>query len=98
MLSIAATLMTAALVLVALLLILLVLMQRPRQEGLSPAIGAGITEHLWGPQTSTVLHRATVWLGALLFLLSLSLAMVKNAQHRAEHSLTVPAAVETSGK
>ena len=98
MLSLAATLITAALVLVALLLILLVLMQRPRQEGLSPAIGAGLTEHIWGPQTPTVLHRGTVWLGTLLFVLSLSLAMVKKAQHHAEYSLTVPVAVETSGK
>ncbi|HWB03758.1 MAG TPA: preprotein translocase subunit SecG [Verrucomicrobiales bacterium] len=72
--------LTATQIIVCLLLVLLVLMQRPRHEGLSPAIGGGITDAIWGPQTNSVLHKGTVSLGVLLFVLSLALSMVKSAQ------------------
>jgi len=59
---------------VCLLMILVVLMQRSKQEGLGAAFGGGFTESVWGAQTSQVLVKTTVWLAALFFILSISLA------------------------
>lgn len=61
-------------VLVCLFMILVVLMQRSKQEGLGAAFGGGFTESVWGAQTSQVLVKTTVWLAALFFILSISLA------------------------
>src|SRR5258708_25343254 len=51
-----------------------IMMQRSKQEGLGAAFGGGFTESIWGAQTSQVLVKATVWLAALFFILSISLA------------------------
>lgn len=67
----------ALLVLSCLLLILLVLMQRPKQEGLGAAFGAGVTDQIWGSQTTNVLQKGTVYLAVLFFGLSLSLTILK---------------------
>lgn len=61
-------------VLVCLFMILVVLMQRSKQEGLGAAFGGGFTDSVWGAQTSQVLVKTTVWLAALFFILSISLA------------------------
>jgi preprotein translocase subunit SecG len=53
---------------------LVVLMQRSKQEGLGAAFGGGFTESVWGAQTSQVLVKTTVWLAAIFFILSISLA------------------------
>lgn len=66
---------------VCLLMILVVLMQRSKQEGLGAAFGGGFTESVWGAQTSQVLVKATVWLAALFFILSIGLARLYS--HRA---------------
>jgi preprotein translocase subunit SecG len=58
-------------VIVSLLIILLVLMQRPKNEGLGAAFGGGMTENLFGAQTSNVLQTITRWLGGLFFSLTL---------------------------
>jgi preprotein translocase subunit SecG len=68
-------------VIVCLLMCLVVLMQRSKQEGLGAAFGGGFTESVWGAQTSQVLVKATVWLAAFFFLLSISLARLYS--HRA---------------
>jgi preprotein translocase subunit SecG len=57
------------------------MMQRSKQEGLGAAFGGGFTESVWGAQTSQVLVKATVWLAALFFILSISLARLYS--HRA---------------
>ena len=80
-LDISIVLVTIALVVVCLLMILLVLMQRPKQEGLGAAFGAGVTDQIWGSQTTNVLQKGTTYMGVLLFVLSLSLAMMKSAQN-----------------
>jgi len=49
-------------------------MQRSKQEGLGAAFGGGITESVWGAQTSQVLVKATVWATVIFFGLSLTLA------------------------
>jgi len=60
---------------------LVIMMQRSKQEGLGAAFGGGFTESVWGAQTSQVLVKATVWLAALFFILSISLARLYT--HRA---------------
>ena len=57
-----------------LLMCLVVLMQRSKQEGLGAAFGGGFTESVWGAQTSQVLVKTTVWLAAIFFIISISLA------------------------
>ena len=81
-LDISIVLVTIALIVVCLLLILLVLMQRPKQEGLGAAFGAGVTDQIWGSQTTNVLQKGTVYMGVLLFVLSLTLAMMKATKAR----------------
>lgn len=61
-------------IIVSLLIILLVLMQRPKNEGLGAAFGGGMTENLFGAQTTTVLSTITRWLGAIFFALTLLLS------------------------
>ena len=60
---------------------LVIMMQRSKQEGLGAAFGGGFTESVWGAQTSQVLVKATVWLAALFFVLSIGLARLYS--HRA---------------
>jgi preprotein translocase subunit SecG len=61
-------------VLVSLLIILTTLMQRPKNEGLGAAFGGGMTENLFGAQTTNVLQNITRWLGAGFFALTLLLS------------------------
>jgi len=68
-------------VVTSVLMCLVVLMQRSKQEGLGAAFGGGFTESVWGAQTSQVLVKATVWLAALFFIFSISLARLYS--HRA---------------
>lgn len=65
------------------LMILLVLMQRPKQEGLGAAFGAGVTDQVFGARTTNVLQRGTVYLASMFFILALTLAVLighKNKQ------------------
>lgn len=64
------------LVLVCLLMIIAVLMQRPRSEGLGAAFGGGMTENLFGAQTTHILQKFTVWLGGAFFGITLLLAIL----------------------
>jgi len=64
------------LVIICLLMILTILMQRPKSEGLGAAFGGGLTDNLFGAQTTTVLTKFTVWLGALFFLLTLVISVL----------------------
>src|SRR3954453_4694869 len=63
-------------VLVSLLMILVILMQRPKSEGLGAAFGGGMTENLFGAQTTNVLQTFTRYLGALFFGLTLLLSFL----------------------
>lgn len=84
MLSIVINILLAVHVLVSLLIILLVLMQRPKSEGLGAAFGGGMTDNLFGAQSTNVLQTITRWLGCIFFALTLvlSLLYVKTAQHK----------------
>ena len=71
-------------ILVSLLIILLVLMQRPKNEGLGAAFGGGMTDNLFGAQTTNVLQSGTRWLGGIFFCLTLLLSFlyVKNGSSK----------------
>ena len=63
-------------VVVALLMLLVILMQRPRSEGLGAAFGGGVTENIFGAQTTNVLVKATAWLAAIFFALTFTLSVL----------------------
>lgn len=63
-------------VIVCLLMVTVVLMQRPKSEGLGAAFGGGMTENLFGAQTTHVLQSFTVWLGGAFFALTLVIAIL----------------------
>ena len=61
---------------ICLLLALVVLMQRPKQEGLGAAFGAGLTDQAFGARTTDVLQKGTIYLGTLFFVITLVLAIL----------------------
>jgi preprotein translocase subunit SecG len=63
-------------VLVALLMILLILMQRPKSEGLGAAFGGGVTENIFGAQTTNVLTKFTGWLAGIFFAVTFILSVL----------------------
>lgn len=74
--SILISVLVAFHVLVCLLMVVVVLMQRPKNEGLGAAFGGGMTENIFGAQTTHVLQKFTVWLGIVFFALTLLLAVL----------------------
>jgi preprotein translocase subunit SecG len=62
--------------LVALLMILVILMQRPKSEGLGAAFGGGVTENIFGAQTTNVLTKITGWLAGIFFVLTFALSIL----------------------
>ncbi len=81
--------LTVVEVLVCLLLILIVLMQRPRQEGLGASFGDGAMTQLVGAQTTNVLQKGTVYLAVMLFVLTLSLAVLTTKRQTAKVGVKV---------
>ena len=63
-------------VLVALLMLLVILMQRPKSEGLGAAFGGGVTENIFGAQTTNVLVKFTSWLAGIFFALTFALSVL----------------------
>ena len=63
-------------VLVASLMVLVILMQRPKSEGLGAAFGAGVTDNIFGAQTTNVLVKFTTWLAGLFFVLTFALSIL----------------------
>lgn len=66
-------LLLAIFVLVSILMVLIILMQRPKSEGLGAAFGAGMTENIFGAQTTNVLQKFTVWLAGIFLVTALAL-------------------------
>lgn len=80
---------------VALLIILVTLMQRPKQEGLGAAFGGGMTDNLFGAQTTNVLATVTRWLGGLFFVLTMLISTLYARNSKAKsniekHLLSLP--------
>jgi len=63
-------------VLVAALMVFVILMQRPKSEGLGAAFGGGVTENIFGAQTTNVLVKFTTWLAGIFFALTLALSIL----------------------
>jgi preprotein translocase subunit SecG len=68
--------MLALWMIVALLMVLVILMQRPKSEGLGAAFGGGVTENIFGAQTTTVLTKITGWLAGAFFVLTFFLSVL----------------------
>lgn len=69
-------LVTAVFIIGSLLLTMIVLFQKPRSEGLGSAFGGGMTDSLFGAQTTDVLTKFTIWLAAIFFVCTLGLAIL----------------------
>ena len=85
----------------SLLLTFVVLMQRPRSEGLGAAFGGGMTESLFGAQTTDVLTKITIWLAAIFFACTLTLAILhakRSATTDLEKQLKAKAATEKTSE
>jgi preprotein translocase subunit SecG len=63
-------------VLVSAIMVLVILMQRPKSEGLGAAFGGGVTENIFGAQTTNVLVKFTTWMAGLFFLLTFGLSIL----------------------
>lgn len=74
--SILITTLLAVWMIVALLMILVILMQRPKSEGLGAAFGGGVTENIFGAQTTNVLVKFTGYLAATFFVLTFILSIL----------------------
>jgi preprotein translocase subunit SecG len=66
----------ALFILVALLMVLVILMQRPKSEGLGAAFGGGVTENIFGAQTTNVLVKFTAWMAGVFFGLTFALSIL----------------------
>ncbi|MFA7344831.1 MAG: preprotein translocase subunit SecG [Terrimicrobiaceae bacterium] len=72
---------------VCVLIVFVVLMQRPRSEGLGAAFGGGMTENLFGAQTTHVLAKLTTWLAAAFFGITLLLSILTSKSSSAKTSI-----------
>lgn len=89
--------------LVALLMTLVILMQRPKSEGLGAAFGGGVTENIFGAQTTNVLVKFTGWLAGIFFVLTFVLGILyaqrsssDSALHKELMGMPTPAATATT--
>ena len=73
--------------LVALLMTLVILMQRPKSEGLGAAFGGGVTENIFGAQTTNVLTKFTGWLAGIFFVLTFALGILYAKRSASDSSL-----------
>jgi len=89
--------------LVAVLMTLVILMQRPKSEGLGAAFGGGVTENIFGAQTTNVLVKFTGWLAGIFFVLTFVLGVLyaqrsssDSALHKELMGMPTPAAAATA--
>ena len=72
---------------VCVLIVLVVLMQRPRSEGLGAAFGGGMTDNLFGAQTTHVLAKLTTWLAVAFFSITLLLSILTSKSASAKTAI-----------
>jgi preprotein translocase subunit SecG len=87
--------------LVAVLMTLVILMQRPKSEGLGAAFGGGVTENIFGAQTTNVLTKFTGWLAGIFFVLTFVLGVLYARRSSSDSNLHrelmgMPAAAATA--
>jgi preprotein translocase subunit SecG len=73
--------------LVAVVMTLVILMQRPKSEGLGAAFGGGVTENIFGAQTTNVLTKFTGWLAGIFFVLTFVLGILYAQRSSSDSSL-----------
>jgi len=73
--------------LVAVVMTLVILMQRPKSEGLGAAFGGGVTENIFGAQTTNVLTKFTGWLAGIFFVLTFVLGLLYAQRSSSDSSL-----------
>jgi preprotein translocase subunit SecG len=73
--------------LVAVLMALVIMMQRPKSEGLGAAFGGGVTENIFGAQTTNVLTKFTGWLAGIFFVLTFILGVLYAQRSSSDSSL-----------
>lgn len=80
---------------ICLLAVLLVMMQRPSQEGLGAAFGGGVTDQMFGAQTTNVLQRGTVYMTIAFFVVNLLLSVLiaRSAQKDKDLGTSLKAAI-----
>ena len=78
--------LSSILVISSALMLLIILMQRPKQEGLGASFGGGMTQDLFGAQTTNVLQKATAYLAVVFFVVAMILAVLFNRQAEAAKS------------
>jgi preprotein translocase subunit SecG len=78
-------------------------MQRPKSEGLGAAFGGGVTENIFGAQTTNVLVKFTGWLAGIFFVLTFVLGVLyaqrsssESALHKELMGMQTPAAAMTA--
>ena len=86
--DLAINILSGIFIFVALLMILVILMQRPKSEGLGAAFGGGVTENIFGAQTTNVLTKVTGWLAAIFFLLCFALSILYAQKSSSSSNLT----------
>ena len=89
--------------LVAVLMTLVILMQRPKSEGLGAAFGGGVTENIFGAQTTNVLTKFTGWLAGNFFRSNLcsgnslcATQLQRQSLHKELMGMPTPAATATA--
>jgi preprotein translocase subunit SecG len=70
------SILLVAFTVVSLLMVFVILMQRPRSEGLGAAFGGGVTENIFGAQTTNVLVKFTTWLTGIFFAITFVLSVL----------------------
>jgi preprotein translocase subunit SecG len=101
--DLAINILSGLFVCVALLMVLVILMQRPKSEGLGAAFGGGVTENIFGAQTTNVLTKITGWLAALFFILTFVLSILYAQKGNSQSNLgervrkDLPPAMPTPG-
>lgn len=88
LLTISINLLLLIFVVVCFLMTLVILMQRPKQEGLGAAFGGGLTDQVFGAQTTTVLQRGTVYLGSLFFIIAMLLSVLIGQRNKVTKTVT----------
>ena len=73
--------LTVVHILVALFLIVLVLMQKSKDQGVGAAFGGGMTDTVFGANTTTALVRMTIWCACILLATSDRKSTRLNSSH-----------------
>src|SRR4051812_43722305 len=100
--DVAINILSGIFIFVALLMILVILIQLSKSEGLGAAFGGGVTENIFGGQTTNGLTKITGWLAAIFFLLCFALSILYAQKSNLQSNLTervkknLPPAVATA--